>query len=755
MNLFLAKTKDEKTIVEHTNDLLYYYDAFKEEFESIIDPQVIELIELAVIYHDIGKVNRRFQNKLYEKLDKPLLPILEKNDEIPHGYLSPAFIDFEALKEKYSDALIEILVTSIMLHHTRQQIDTPMKREIKRLVIEELNEDINDFSYEKLNYFSRTPSSKYLRKKDKVLNQSIFIDEKLNPKVKGFIMVKGTLNKLDYLASAMDRESTYNYPLGDKTTGLTVDHIVIDKIKNDGFELRPIQTALYANKDKSGIVIASTGMGKTEAALLWLSDQKGIFTLPLKVSIDAIYKRVKQTYHYKAVELVHSSMEDIYLQEQDAILNHSNRINEARLFTSPLTITTIDQVFKCGFLHNGCELMLSTLMNAKVVIDEIQMYDSQLIACLIHGLKLIHHLGGKFLIMTATLPEYIIQLIKEQGIPFEGLFTETFLLEDDKCSNRHLLEITGSQLAIDKIIDQGKKHKVLVIVNTVKRAQEVYRELSNILPVRLLHSNFIRKDRRCLEDRIQNFTNNENQLSEKGIWISTQIVEASLDIDFDILHTEMCSIDSFIQRMGRVYRRRYVLESDEANVYVADTRNTGYGKVIDIDMYETSLKVLNNYNGQWITEKDKQQMMAEVFDEKLYPNMKKFKEKVHEKINYFKNLGLHQVDKKAIESMFRDIDSKTCIPFNRYQSLVQSGMLEQIENNYLGAKTSVEKSKAKNSLLDYTLSVRSSSRDWREAEEEILKRFNIHICDRVYDFNEDEETGEGLTLELESDDVFL
>lgn len=64
---------------------------------------------------------------------------------------------------------------------------------------------------------------------------------------------------------------------------------------------------------------------------------------------------------------------------------------------------------------------------------------------------------------------------------------------------------------------------------------------------------------------------------EAGIWITTQIVEASLDIDFDVLHTEMCTADSLLQRMGRCNRKgRYFPE--EANVIIYDNRN-GVGKM--------------------------------------------------------------------------------------------------------------------------------------------------------------------------------
>lgn len=96
--------------------------------------------------------------------------------------------------------------------------------------------------------------------------------------------------------------------------------------------------------------------------------------------------------------------------------------------------------------------------------------------------------------------------------------------------------------------------------NTVNYAIELYQQLQEYTDrVGLLHSRFIRKDRKKLEQEILDFAPNDpNRKENHGIWISTQIVEASLNIDFDVLYTEMCSIDSLLQRMGRVYLQQMV-----------------------------------------------------------------------------------------------------------------------------------------------------------------------------------------------------
>jgi len=158
--------------------------------------------------------------------------------------------------------------------------------------------------------------------------------------------------------------------------------------------------------------------------------------------------------------------------------------------------------------------------------------------------------------------------------------------------NRHKISIQEAQeFNYEKINELGKRKKVLVIVNTIKKAQEIYEKLKDN-HTHLLHSHYLKQDRNKLEEMILEFGNKEGN-DEAGIWISTQIVEASLDIDFDVLFTEMCAIDSLLQRMGRVYRKREYIEK-EPNVYILDNKN-GVPYIIDSDIYHYTLKELRAF----------------------------------------------------------------------------------------------------------------------------------------------------------------
>ncbi len=150
-------------------------------------------------------------------------------------------------------------------------------------------------------------------------------------------------------------------------------------------------------------------MGKTEAGLLWIGKEKAFFTLPLRVSINAMYKRIKDPegigFSTKdgALGLLHSSSLDYLEQEEgedDLEVNHER----SRQLSNKLLITTIDQIMKFPFYYRGFEKELSALAGAKLVIDELQSYDPKIAALIIRALEMIDAMGGKFMIMTATMP---------------------------------------------------------------------------------------------------------------------------------------------------------------------------------------------------------------------------------------------------------------------------------------------------------------------------------------------------------------
>ena len=92
------------------------------------------------------------------------------------------------------------------------------------------------------------------------------------------------------------------------------------------------------------------------------------------------------------------------------------------------------------------------------MIDEIQMYSPDLLAYLINGLSYITKVGGKFAVLTATLPSIVLDLMKKEGMPF----TEPKIFVDNK-SIRHSIKVLHEEINVGKILEQYNQNKVLVV----------------------------------------------------------------------------------------------------------------------------------------------------------------------------------------------------------------------------------------------------------------------------------------------------
>ncbi len=458
-----------------------------------------------------------------------------------------------------------------------------------------------------------------------------------------------------------------------------------DNPKNDWNEL---QKFMIHNQNENIVVVAQTGYGKTEAGLLWIGNNKGFFTLPLRVAINSIFNRVKNQIVIEKLEnrigLLHSDFREIYIEdikkkEKNSLEKMDNDelfmyMDKTKQLSLPLTVCTIDQLFDFVFRAPGFELKVATLSYSKVVIDEIQMYSTDLLAYLIYGLKYITDFSGKFAIMTATLPGIITDLLKKEEIEF--VTTEPFI--NDK--KRHNLKVLKEVINAKFIKENYKDNKILVVCNTVKKSKQIYEDLKNLgiecKELNLLHSRFIKKDRAEKEKEISEFANpkrfKENvkkerelkNICENGIWIGTQVVEASLDLDFDILITELSDLNGLFQRMGRCYRNREILD-EKYNCYVFTEECSGIKSskaVIDKEIHQKSKEALINIDGL-LTEKEKLELIDKVYSTESLKDTEYYG-KLVKNICALKNY-IKEYDN--VKRIFRNIASKDIIPKIIYQ----------------------------------------------------------------------------------------
>lgn len=705
-NEYIAKTYPKKeTIQQHTDRLIKNYNILKSMY---LDLKVDwDILELACLYHDLGKMNVKFQKKLErEKVE----------GEIPHGFLSIGFLNIKELRKKYSREQIKVLVNAIAYHHERDfrfsEYDGIVAEEI-----EKMKEEAKKFDYDKIPSCKvfRLPSARYIdgSRVTEEDGEDVFYD---------YILVKGLLNRIDYASSAHEQVERENDFLEKALDNMMEDW----KSKNPDSSWNELQEYMIENRDKNVIAVAQTGMGKTEAGLLWIGNNKGFFTLPLKTAINSIYDRVRikivKDKIGGRVGLLHSDAFSEYIKREDdkkdklelEEIELSQYYERTKQLTMPLTICTIDQLFDFIYRYKGFEPKLATLAYSKIIIDEIQMYSSDLIAYLVLGLLHITKLGGQFAILTATFPPFIGDLLEKEGVEFEK--PEPFI-DKDKGKIRHSIKVVNEEINSDFIIEKYNKNKVLVICNTVKKAQELYEKIKKDKPeleknIHLFHSSFIRKDRRAKEETILELGKKDN--TGYGIWICTQVVEASLDIDFDILITELSDLNGLFQRMGRCYRNRS-FDKGGYNCYVfdgGDRKCSGVGYVIDSKIFEFSKEALESIEGK-ISEEEKIELINNLYTtEKL--KGKKYHEEVIDTLNYIKSLYTNEMDKFEAKKRFRNINSITVIPegvFKKNRDGIErcKEIINEKRNKDMTEKEiedfKVRKAKARARLMDYTVSI--------------------------------------------------
>ena len=746
------KTEEkQKTLKEHHKDIVTCAEMFFLEYGEYFTEKEKKLVVEACRIHDLGKVNLVFQAMICPKLAEKFHIDVRKTQQIPHGFLSAVTIsldEFDDLSELFSDKDFGPFITAVYYHHDREDhYNSPaIRKYAEKYYMKQIEEYLNR-KIRKLNCSNLD---------DLLFRNNVYTGKYIpdSNAWKEYLLIKGLLNKFDYTVSA-------GYENAESAIDLHEKKLVknIEKFLN-GKELRPAQKFMKMNRDKNLIVIAPTGSGKTEASLLWMNGEKSFYTLPLKVSSNAIYLRIKENYEYKDVALLHSDAMAVYLREYNGNEDIGEKYERSKMLSQPLTVCTVDQLFRFVYRALGTEIFAATLKYSKLVLDEIQAYEPRVIATIIYGLKMIQEMGGKFAIITATFPPVLKYFMEQYGLVegkqyiFKDFTGKEYQVEKYP---RHKVEIRHSEMNLDEIRLRGKNRKVLVICNTVSKAQKLYKKLEGE-NVWLLHSKYIRRDRAFLERKIMGFS----ESGESGIWITTQIVEASLDIDFDILYTEMCTADSLLQRMGRCNRKgRYC--PNEANIVVFDNRNgVSEGKrrsVYEDKLYDRSLELLSKYEHILFSEDKKTAYMNEVYSVDGVKETIYF-ENIQKDLKLFSEI--HPTEYSADEAEVRDIRSVTIVPENVYvenQNLFEYGVEFLKKPNMSREARSLIKSKLENLTLSLNLYQKFPAEVDRTTMglSENRKITDIHRAQYNYEFDIESGKGRGILFDeqLELDGIFV
>lgn len=248
--------------------------------------------------------------------------------------------------------------------------------------------------------------------------------------------------------------------------------------------------------------------------------------------------------------------------------------HKKRAMLSEYGVGTIDQALLSVLNVKHQFVRLWGLANRIVVIDEVHAYDVYTSGLIENLVRWLRALGSSVILMSATLPAsrrrklldtFDAGLLEDVAYPRlvqvrEGrVFAKTFESRPlPRLRVRHApQQVDALAEALLEAVSGGGC--VACVVNTVQRAQELYACLRKRIPADvelfLFHARFPAEDRQRIEDDIlRRFGSSPDRRPQKAVLVATQVIEQSMDLDFDVLFTDLAPVDLVLQRAGRLHR---------------------------------------------------------------------------------------------------------------------------------------------------------------------------------------------------------
>ena len=338
------------------------------------------------------------------------------------------------------------------------------------------------------------------------------------------------------------------------------------------------------------ILKAPTGWGKTFAVTVGLGESHTIYSLPLRVLVNSLYEDSYEHLPF-GVALQHGG------RKEHRLLDKGEGKDKAGNPQAPidLVFTTLDQTLSAhlgipiGVRHGQGNTLPAVIDSSHLIFDEFHLFEPE--KSMTTALQAIRLSRQNCIILTATLSSSMLAFLKEElAQPIQesnGSQTqfEVAVIEAKRpfVNLKHIKQGSG----LEEVGDLPLGKRTLVICNQIKRAKAVALRLRKLHPdkhIHLLHSELLPKDRQRIESAIvQLFSKDALQNADTShILVSTQVVEAGIDITSDVLHTDICPPASFVQRVGR--SARYA--GEEAVIYWHDLQN------LKKDTYSSQIKLV-------------------------------------------------------------------------------------------------------------------------------------------------------------------
>ena len=572
----------------HPNKLL------ENHIKNMISPDDDELGKQVKLFHDIAKLKNHFQIYIRDTSNDKL----DKN----HSLLSAYFF---LLNSKFDEISTLFGFLAIVSHHGDVVNLMTLAREANKFFknqkeLERWDEVANATKNIKIYSGLSTKKDEFLDRAEKLRQYLVLSQYRHKFTYEDFINFKSLYSNLIYSDKfeaifSMAKQQTKDIP--------------IDVLESDIQNLPPnekrdtFRNFVLNNFDenyKLFTLTAPTGYGKTLTALnfaLKFNKSRIIYALPFTSIIDQTYDIVAKIYKNSDI-LVSKAHHKTTIGEEN--LTKEDRYSKIKFlmesFSGEINVTTLYQLIFALFGNkNKDNVKFNQLKNSVVIIDEAQAIPYNFRKDFILLCEIIsQRLGTIFIFMSATMP-----VIKSEN--FKEISNLDYFSKQDRYVIKWL-DIGGEDELLEKICETASDKNTLVVVNTIKKAQELFTKLRDKFSCFCLNGYMYDDHKRATIEAVRCAIDKSkvDPLASKILLISTQSIEAGVDLDFDIGFREVSPISSIIQTAGRV-NRHFGEICGELYVFpeISKFTNLIYG-----DLYKVSGAILSDLKQKEVRESE-------------------------------------------------------------------------------------------------------------------------------------------------------
>ena len=572
----------------HPNKLL------ENHIKNMISPDDEELGKQVKLFHDIAKLKNNFQIYIRDTSNDKL----DKN----HSLLSAYFF---LLNSKFDEIPTLFGFLAIVSHHGDVVNLMTLAREANKFFknqkeLEYWDEVAGAAKNIKIYSGLSTQKDEFLDRAEKLRQYLVLSQYRHKFTYEDFINFKSLYSNLVYSDKfeaifSMQKQESKDIPID--VLESDIQNLPPNE-KRDAF--RKFVLNNFDENYKLFTLTAPTGYGKTLTALnfaLKFNKPRIIYALPFTSIIDQTYDIVAKIYKNSDI-LVSKAHHKTMVDEEN--LTDEDRYSKIKFlmesFSGEINVTTLYQLIFALFGNkNKDNVKFNQLKNSVVIIDEAQAIPYNFRKDFILLCEIIsQRLGTIFIFMSATMP-----VIKSEN--FKEISNLDYFSKQDRYVIKWL-DIGGEDELLEKICEAASDKNTLVVVNTIKKAQELFTKLRDKFSCFCLNGYMYDDHKRATIEAVRCAIDKSkvDPLASKILLISTQSIEAGVDLDFDIGFREVSPISSIIQTAGRV-NRHFGATRGELYVFpeISKFTNLIYG-----DLYKVSGAILSDLKQKEVQESE-------------------------------------------------------------------------------------------------------------------------------------------------------